>query len=59
MPACPGTPGLHVFAPAEAAVRRDPDGAEIRIAGGPTIRARLVIGAEGGRARCARRPASA
>jgi 2-octaprenyl-6-methoxyphenol hydroxylase len=43
----PGTPGLHVFAPAEATVRRDPDGAEIRVAGGPTIRARLVIGAEG------------
>jgi 2-octaprenyl-6-methoxyphenol hydroxylase len=42
---------LHAFAPAEAAVTSGPDGAGIRIAGGPRaetlIRARLVVGAEG------------
>ncbi|WP_137181675.1 UbiH/UbiF/VisC/COQ6 family ubiquinone biosynthesis hydroxylase [Roseomonas sp. AR75] len=40
-------PNLHAFAPATAAIRRDADGAQIAIAGGPLIRARLVIGAEG------------
>jgi 2-octaprenyl-6-methoxyphenol hydroxylase len=45
--ALPGLPNLHVFAPAEATVTREADHAEIRIAGGPTIRASLVIGAEG------------
>jgi 2-octaprenyl-6-methoxyphenol hydroxylase len=43
----PSTPGLHVFAPAEAAVHREAGGAEVRISGGPTVRARLVVGAEG------------
>jgi 2-octaprenyl-6-methoxyphenol hydroxylase len=43
----PSLPNLHAFAPATAAVTRHPDGAEIRIAGGPTIRAALVVGAEG------------
>jgi 2-octaprenyl-6-methoxyphenol hydroxylase len=43
----PGLPGLHVFAPATAAVTRGAAGAEIRVAGGPLIRARLVVGAEG------------
>lgn len=43
----PDMPGLHVFAPASADVQRGPEGAEVRIAGGPTIRARLVVGAEG------------
>jgi 2-octaprenyl-6-methoxyphenol hydroxylase len=43
----PGLPNLHAFAPAEAEVTRHPDHAEIRIAGGPTIRAALVVGAEG------------
>jgi 2-octaprenyl-6-methoxyphenol hydroxylase len=39
--------GLHVFAPAQAAVTRDAQGATLRLAGGPAIRARLVVGAEG------------
>ncbi|MCC6719255.1 MAG: UbiH/UbiF/VisC/COQ6 family ubiquinone biosynthesis hydroxylase [Acetobacteraceae bacterium] len=42
-------PALSVFAPAEAAVDRDDDGATVRIAGGPTLRARLVVAAEGRR----------
>lgn len=41
------TPGLHVFAPARAAVRRAPEGAEIDIEGAATLRARLVVAAEG------------
>lgn len=45
--ALPSLPNLHVFAPSEAAVTRHADHAEIRVAGGPVIRARLVIGAEG------------
>ncbi len=43
----PALPNLSAFAPARAEVTRDATGAEIRIAGGPLIRARLVIGAEG------------
>jgi 2-octaprenyl-6-methoxyphenol hydroxylase len=43
----PALPNLHAFAPAEARVARLADHAEVRIAGGPVIRARLVIGAEG------------
>ena len=43
----PDMPGLHVFAPATAEVSRGANGAEVRIAGGPVIRARLVVGAEG------------
>jgi len=45
--ALPGLPNLHAFAPAEATVARHADAAEIRIKGGPLIRARLVVGAEG------------
>jgi 2-octaprenyl-6-methoxyphenol hydroxylase len=43
----PTLPNLAAFAPAEARVTRQADHAEIRIAGGPLIRARLLIGAEG------------
>jgi 2-octaprenyl-6-methoxyphenol hydroxylase len=43
----PTMPNLHAFAPATAAVTRQADQAEIVVAGGPTIHARLVIGAEG------------
>jgi 2-octaprenyl-6-methoxyphenol hydroxylase len=42
-------PALSVFAPAEARVARDAEGATVRVAGGPTIRARLVVAAEGRR----------
>ena len=42
-------PALSVFAPAEAQVVREADGATVRIAGGPTLRARLVVAAEGRR----------
>jgi 2-octaprenyl-6-methoxyphenol hydroxylase len=45
--ALPNLPNLHVFAPTEASVTRHADHAEIRVAGGPVIRAQLVIGAEG------------
>jgi 2-octaprenyl-6-methoxyphenol hydroxylase len=40
-------PALQVFAPAEAWVERTPDGAVVRVAGGPDIGCRLVIAAEG------------
>ena len=40
-------PGVRVFAPADATVARTEAGAEIRIAGGPTIACRLVVAAEG------------
>lgn len=40
-------PALHVFAPADATVERDADGAIVRIAGGPEIECRLAIAAEG------------
>ncbi|PWS39153.1 ubiquinone biosynthesis protein UbiH [Falsiroseomonas bella] len=43
----PSLPNLSAFAPAEARVRRDAAGVEIAVAGGPLIRARLVVGAEG------------
>jgi len=42
-------PTLAVFAPAEAAVTRAADGAEIRIEGGPRITCKLVVAAEGRR----------
>ena len=42
-----GTPGLQVFAPAEAHVTRTPDGATLAIAGGPTLSCALVVSAEG------------
>jgi 2-octaprenyl-6-methoxyphenol hydroxylase len=42
-------PNLTVFAPAEAAVTRAADGAEIRIKGGPRITCKLVVAAEGRR----------
>lgn len=42
-------PNLSLFAPAEAAVAWDNDGATVRVAGGPTLRARLVVAAEGRR----------
>lgn len=41
------TPNLHVFAPAEAQVTRHSDHADITIKGGPILRARLVVAAEG------------
>lgn len=40
-------PGLHVFAPSAAEVERREAGTTVRIAGGPDIECRLVIGAEG------------
>jgi len=43
----PVLPNLHAFAPATASVTRHATHAEITVAGGPTIRAKLVIGAEG------------
>jgi 2-octaprenyl-6-methoxyphenol hydroxylase len=43
----PTLPNLHAFAPAEATVARHGDGVEVQVAGGPLIRARLVVGAEG------------
>lgn len=44
-----GLVALSVFAPAEAEVVREDDGATVRIAGGPVLRARLVVAAEGRR----------
>ena len=43
----PDLPALRVFAPATAAVEQREDGAAVQIAGGPEIRCRLVIAAEG------------
>jgi 2-octaprenyl-6-methoxyphenol hydroxylase len=40
-------PEIHLFAPAEASVERDADRAVVRIADGPEIACRLVVGAEG------------
>ena len=40
-------PGLQVFAPATARVEREGAGATVEIEGGPTLRARLVVAAEG------------
>jgi 2-octaprenyl-6-methoxyphenol hydroxylase len=45
----PALPTLQVFAPAEAAVTRTPEGATVQIAGGPRIACRLVVAAEGRR----------
>ncbi len=39
--------GGLVFAPAEAVVTRSADRAEVQVVGGPTIRCRLVVAAEG------------
>ena len=41
------TPGLTVFAPAAVQVQRQAEGANIEIAGGPRLAARLVVAAEG------------
>jgi 2-octaprenyl-6-methoxyphenol hydroxylase len=43
----PALPALRVFAPATATVERRDDGASVRIAGGPELRCRLVVAAEG------------
>jgi 2-octaprenyl-6-methoxyphenol hydroxylase len=43
----PALPALRVFAPATATVARHADGATVHIAGGPELRCRLVIAAEG------------
>ena len=44
----PLLPNLRVFAPAEAvSVERRPEGATVRLGSGETVRARLVVGAEG------------
>lgn len=43
----PALPNLRAFAPAEARIARLPDRAEVAVSGGPLIRARLVVGAEG------------
>ncbi len=40
-------PSLSVFAPAEASAERTPESVVVRIAGGPEIRCRLVVAAEG------------
>jgi 2-octaprenyl-6-methoxyphenol hydroxylase len=40
-------PALSVFAPAQATVERNEEGARVHIAGGPTIAARLIVAAEG------------
>ena len=42
-----GLPALHVFAPAEAVAERDAEGVVVQIAGGPALRCRLVVAAEG------------
>jgi 2-octaprenyl-6-methoxyphenol hydroxylase len=55
----PLLPNLRVFAPAEAAaVERRAEGATVRLRSGETIRARLVVAAEGRTARPAAPPAS-
>lgn len=43
----PAQAGLHLFAPAKAAVERSDDGALVRIEDGPVIACRLVVAAEG------------
>jgi 2-octaprenyl-6-methoxyphenol hydroxylase len=43
----PKLPALRVFAPAAATVDRQPEGAVVRIAGGPVAMCRLVVAAEG------------
>jgi len=42
-------PDLALFAPGDAVVARGAEAAEVRVAGGPVLRARLVVGAEGRR----------
>ena len=42
-------PNLHLFAPATVRVEREPGGAVVRVAGGPSVRCRLVVAAEGRR----------
>lgn len=39
--------GMHLFAPATATVERHADWARVQVAGGPTVRAALVVAAEG------------
>ena len=41
------TPNLSLFAPAAATVARTDEGAVVQVAGGPRIRCRLVVAAEG------------
>jgi 2-octaprenyl-6-methoxyphenol hydroxylase len=41
------TPGITLFAPAQASANRTEEGAEITIANGPVLTARLVIAADG------------
>ena len=43
----PELPALRVLAPAAASVDRQPEGAVVRIAGGPAVKCRLVVAAEG------------
>ncbi|WP_254073248.1 UbiH/UbiF/VisC/COQ6 family ubiquinone biosynthesis hydroxylase [Acidisphaera sp. S103] len=43
----PAQAGLHLFAPAKAAVERSDDGALVRIEDGPVIACQLVVAAEG------------
>jgi 2-octaprenyl-6-methoxyphenol hydroxylase len=43
----PGMPGLAVFAPAQAAVERRPEGATVRLSTGEVFETRLVVAAEG------------
>jgi 2-octaprenyl-6-methoxyphenol hydroxylase len=43
----PHLPNLRAFAPARAHVTREAAGASVAVEGGPLIRARLVVGAEG------------
>lgn len=43
----PSLPALSLFAPARIAVERSAESAIVRVAGGPTIRCRLVVAAEG------------
>ena len=43
----PRLPNLFVRAPARASVARDAEGATVRLSTGETLRARLVVGAEG------------
>ena len=43
----PELPALRVFAPATASVDRQPEGAVVRIAGGPVLKCRLLVAAEG------------
>lgn len=40
-------PRVQLFAPARATVERGPDGARVQVEGGPELRCRLVVAAEG------------